>query len=311
MTIRRLTLTTALFLFATVPLLAEETIEVKPKAPPVPHAAPASEVVAAPARGRPVDLAICLDTSGSMNGLIDAARQKLWAIVNDLALAQPSPELRVSLVTFGNDGHDAAQGWVQVQTSLTSDLDLVSDKLFKLTTNGGTELVGRAIHTAMRDLEWSKDEQALKIVIVAGNESADQDREVTYAMACKGAIERGVMVDAIFCGAAAAPDAEGWRQVARLADGHFANIDQQNGTIVVATPFDEALAKLSASINGTYLPYGAQGAWSCENQQRQDANAAGASSGAAAGRAASKASFSQHQHQHRRGADLDRSFHHG
>jgi hypothetical protein len=110
-------------------------------------------------------------------------------------------------------------------------------------------------------------------------------------MACKGAIERGVMVDAIFCGAAAAPDAEGWRQVARLADGHFANIDQQNGTIVVATPFDEALAKLSASINGTYLPYGAQGAWSCENQQRQDANAAGASSGAAAGRAASKASF--------------------
>ncbi len=42
---------------------------------------------------RTIDLAICLDTSGSMSGLIEAAKQKLWAIVNDLALVEPTPRL--------------------------------------------------------------------------------------------------------------------------------------------------------------------------------------------------------------------------
>ncbi len=75
---------------------------------------------------RHVDLAICLDTSGSMRGLLDSARQSIWAIVNDLALAKPAPRLRIALLTFGNDGHSKANGWVRVDTGFTGDLDLVS-----------------------------------------------------------------------------------------------------------------------------------------------------------------------------------------
>ena len=123
-----------------------------------------------PNEPRPVDLAICLDTSGSMEGLIHAARQNIWAIVNDLALATPTPRLRIALVTFGNDDHDEEAGWVEVQTAFTDDLDLVSSKLFGLGTNGGNEYVGRVLQTSLQQLDWSTDADALK-ALIAGTKS--------------------------------------------------------------------------------------------------------------------------------------------
>ena len=145
-----------------------------------------------------VDLAICLDTSGSMDGLIDSARQKIWSIVNDLALAKPSPRLRVALLSFGNQGNEAEAGWVRVESDLTEDLDLISARLFALKTNGGTELVGRVIQKSLLSLSWDKG-QGLKLIVVAGNESADQDKEVPFRAVCKQAITSGVMINSIYC----------------------------------------------------------------------------------------------------------------
>lgn len=237
---------------------------------------------------RTVDLAICLDTSGSMKGLIDAARQKLWTVVNDLALAEPSPRLRVALLTYGNDGHAPGSGWVRVDTNLTDDLDTVSEKMFALTTNGGTELVGRVLQTSLEELEWSKESDALRIVIVAGNESADQDTEVSFRDAARKAIAGGIMVNSIYCGNPADGDAPAWREVAQLADGHFAAIDTKNGPVVVATPFDDKLAELSASINATYVPFGEHGRGAWLKQSAQDGNAASCNSEAVANRARMK-----------------------
>jgi hypothetical protein len=93
----------------------------------------------------PIDLVVCLDTSGSMRGLLDSARQSIWSIVNDLALAEPAPLLRVALLTYGNNGHDKANGWVKLESGFTQDLDLISERLFSQTLNGGTELVGRVL----------------------------------------------------------------------------------------------------------------------------------------------------------------------
>jgi hypothetical protein len=235
-----------------------------------------------------VDLAICLDTSGSMQGLIDAARAKLWAVVNDLALARPQPRLRVALLTFGNDGHPSENGWVRLDVPFTTDLDLVSQQLFALTTNGGTELVGRVIQRATDELAWSAESNALRLMIVAGNESADQDQSVRFSDACARAIARGIMVDAIYCGADGDQIAAGWRSVAKLADGHFAAIDHQNGTLSVASPFDARLAELSVALNATYIPYGASGLAGMSNQAAQDSNAGELSSDAAAARAVCK-----------------------
>jgi Mg-chelatase subunit ChlD/Skp family chaperone for outer membrane proteins len=238
---------------------------------------------------RDVDLAICLDTSGSMDGLIDAARQKIWSIVNDLALARPAPKLHVALLTYGNDGHPAEVGWVRIDSPFTEDLDRISQQLFALKTNGGTELVGRVLQTAA-GLQWSPDPQALKLVVVAGNESAEQDPKVNFRDVCKQLVEHGILVNSIYCGNPMDDLAPAWREVAQKADGQFAAIDQQNGTVTIATPFDAELATLSVAINETYVWYGKAGVEACENQKAQDSNAAGANGATAACRALTKGS---------------------
>jgi hypothetical protein len=243
-----------------------------------------------PASPRLVEAAICLDTSGSMQGLIDAARRKLWSIVNDLALARPTPRLRVALLTFGNDGHDAESGWVRVDSPLTEDLDAISQRLFALTTNGGTELVGRVVDAATKGLDWSGDPATLKLLFVAGNESADQDQQVRYADACKRAIEKGILVNSIYCGDPNDEIAPGWQDVARRADGQYMAIDQNAAATAIPTPFDEKLAALSTSLNETYVPIGSEGFKKKENQAAQDANAASLSPSAAAERCEAKKS---------------------
>lgn len=257
---------------------------------------PTMRITPAEAR-RTVELAICLDTSGSMDGLIEAAKLKLWDIVNDLALATPTPRLRVALLTFGNDGHLAEDGWVRVDSPLTEDLDEISRQLFALRTNGGTEYVGRVLREAGEQLEWTPSDSTLKLVVVAGNESADQDQTFRYADVCKDLISRGIMVNAIYCGNPADEIAPGWREVALLADGHYAAIDHNNGNIVIASPFDDKLAELSSTINRTYLAYGEKGAWGATNQAQQDANAQTLNSAVVAARCQSKGSaFYSNEH---------------
>ena len=243
-----------------------------------------------PQEQRYVDLAICLDTSNSMDGLIDSARQTLWAIVNDLALAEPTPKLRVALLAYGSPGYPESDGWVVVETPFTDNLDLVSERLFALETDGGTELVGRVLGRAADVLDWSDSEDSLRLAIVAGNESADQDQKRSYKEVCKSLIERGIMVNSIYCGNPADDIAPSWRNVALLADGHFACIDQDNGTVVIASPFDDELVTLSSDLNKTYLPYGETGRWAELNQTRQDENASGLSTAVAAQRCETKAS---------------------
>jgi len=259
-----------------------EVVPVHPIATPAPIGPAVSPV-------REIDLAICLDTSGSMQGLLEAAKQKLWAIVNDLALIDPAPRLRVALLTYGNDGHRAEDGWVRVDTPLTEDLDLVSQQLFALSTNGGTELVGRVLDRATTSLRWSTQPEAMKWIVVAGNESADQDAAVPFRAACQRAIGSDILVNSIFCGPPTHGDAPGWREIAKLADGHYANIDQSQGTVVVESPFDDQLTALSTGINDTYLAFGAKGEAGGQNQVVQDTNAIGLNKAASAGRAETKA----------------------
>jgi hypothetical protein len=239
---------------------------------------------------RPIDLCLCLDTSNSMDGLIDSARRKLWDVVNDLACVQPKPHLRVALLSYGNNHYGKHTGWVRLDAPFTEDLDFISQKLFALTTRGGEEYVARVLDASLERLQWSADPKALRIALVAGNESADQDGVLSYRDVCAKAAKRGVIVNSIYCGDAVDAIASGWRDVAQRAEGEFAAIDQSRGAApVCATPYDDLLAKLSTSLNATYIPYGTYGAASCANQLAQDGNALGLGVDAAASRAATKA----------------------
>ena len=319
-----------------VPLFAEEGGPTPPADPLDGQSSPVAEVPVgldvvtaaglSVAAARDIELAICIDTSGSMDGLIESAKQRLWALVNDLAVAEPTPRLRVALLTYGSPTYGEESGYVAVQVPLTEDLDMVSMKLFELGTNGGDEYVARVTDVATRQLSWSSDPSAVKMIVVAGNEGAEQDPNVTLELACGEAIARGIVVSSLYCrqgggqqmaqtvgnaansvpvgqagattataGPAPAPlfvpldeIALGWKKVATLSDGAFAMIDQDSGVVVMETPFDDELVKLSTAINGTYIPYGESGAWSCSNQIAQDANAVGLNNEAAASRAMTK-----------------------
>ncbi len=235
-----------------------------------------------------IDIVIALDTSNSMDGLINAARQKLWDIVNDLATAKPTPILRVGVVSFGNDGYNN-EGWTRIDIPLTDDLDSVHQKLMGLTTNGGTEYVGSAIKTSLDNMQWSQDKNTLKMIFVAGNESADQDPKHRALDLAARAIQRDIIVNTIFCGNEGS-DAVSWRDVAQRADGQYAAIAADGGAVVVNTPYDQRLNELSGQLNSTYIAYGREGEAAMVRQQAADKSALQMGGGVAAGRAAAKSS---------------------
>src|SRR5262245_4974784 len=239
---------------------------------------------------RDVDVVIALDVSGSMEGLIESAKQRLWDITNELARARPVPALRVAILSYGNPSYGEQAGYVRVDLPFTADLDAVNATLFAFRTDGGEEYVARAIQTSLDTLQWSPERDALKIVFVAGNESAEQDPRLTIQQATAAAARRGVVVNAIYCGADGNADARGWERVATSTNGRYASIDQNAAAVAnVATPFDDELTALNGELNGTYIAFGAGGERGRANQAEQDGNAAAMSPAAAASRTVSKA----------------------
>ncbi|HMC63494.1 MAG TPA: vWA domain-containing protein [Gemmataceae bacterium] len=243
---------------------------------------------AKPAAVKNIDVVVCLDTSNSMDGLIGSAKMKLWDIVNDLAKIKPTPNLRVALYSYGNDGYDAKIGWVRKEVDLTTDLDAIYQKLTGLTTNGGTEYVARVCRDAIVQQKWSEDKQALKLIFVCGNEPASQDPEVKLKAVAESATGKGIIINPIYCGGVNDSDAQDWKQFAAFSGGRFASIDQNRGTVAIATPMDKELASLSEKISTTYLCYGEMGREKAANQVAQDANAKQLSLAAAATRGTSK-----------------------
>ncbi len=256
---------------------------------------PVEQEATAPFSGqRPaVDVAILLDTSNSMNGLINQAKSQLWTIVQQFAKAKKkglTPVLRVALFEHGNTRLPASEGYIRQIVPLTDDLDKLSESLFALTTSGGDEYCGQVIDEAITRLDWSKEPGGYKAIFIAGNEPFTQGK-VDYRTACKRAIELGIVVNTIHCGNNSTGIAGKWQHGAQLAEGEFFNIDQDRAVVIIKCPQDEIIIKLSAKLNTTYLWCGTekQRHRYAENQVAQDSNALQAGRGAAAARASVKA----------------------
>ena len=238
---------------------------------------------------RKIDLVLALDTSNSMDGLINSAKARLWDIVNELARAKPQPELRVALYTYGNDGYARASGWVRKESDFTKDLDALYQQLSAVRTNGGTEYVARVTKAATDELAWDDSPGTLKILFVAGNEAATQDPDIKSLDAAKAAITKGIIVNTLYCGPEASSDAAGYAAIAKAADGKFAVIDQDRGVKIASTPYDTKLAELSGKLNKTYVGYGSSGRAKKEAQEKSDGAASAMGTPVAAARAATKA----------------------
>jgi hypothetical protein len=206
-----------------------------------------------------IDVAIALDTSGSMELLLETTRLKMWEMVNELTGLDPVPKLRVALLTFGNRANNRATGWVNVEVPFTEDLDLLGERLFELTSDGGKEYIGSVLETALNDLKWTSSSEALKLPFVAGNEPADQDPRVLLEDVSDLVQEKDVSLHLVFCGQPEEEAAKTWVRLAEWSKGRFAAIDHRTTPVSIKTPFDEELAGLGMAINETYVPLGAEG----------------------------------------------------
>ena len=251
-----------------------------------------NERTAAPIVARPqIQIAILLDTSGSMRGLIAQAKSELWKIVNQFIGSTrhgQRPELTVALYEYGNDGLASEGGYIRRILPLTDDLDRVSQELFALTTNGGSEYCGQVIDHATKQLQWSGSGNDLKLIFIAGNEPFTQGPK-DYRKAVRAAIGRGIVVNTIHCGSYEKGVSGKWKDGALLADGSYSHIDHNRVVVNIVAPQDDELATLGVTLNDTYIAYGSKGAAGASNQVAQDGNAAGMSAQSAVARAVTKA----------------------
>lgn len=223
-----------------------------------------------------IQVALCLDTSNSMDGLIDQTKSQLWKMVNELASTKKNgetPDIELALYEYGNSGLAATKGYIRQISALSTDLDMISEKLFEMKTNGGDEYCGWTIQDVTNDLEWSDDNEDLKLIIIAGNEPFNQGK-VDYKIACKAAITKGIMVNTIHCGDYDTGVRHFWKDGADLTDGKYMNINTDAKVVHIETPFDDNILKLNNKLNDTYIGFGNIGRSRKEMQTKQDANAA-------------------------------------
>lgn len=249
---------------------------------------------AKPAEGEAlVQLAILLDTSGSMSGLIDQAKTQLWKLVNEFISAKQegkTPVVQVALYEYGKTTLSAEEHWIRQIQPLTRDLDKISEELFALKTNGGEEYCGAVIQRATLDLAWDPSPKVYKAIFIAGNEPFTQG-PVSSDKSCRAAIAKGIIVNTIHCGSEAQGLAEHWNRGALLADGKYMVIDQNRAVAHIEAPQDKEIVKLNEKLNQTYIGYGAAAPAAVATQRAQDANAlANAAVGSEVQRVVSKAS---------------------
>ncbi|MFT3990141.1 MAG: vWA domain-containing protein [Luteolibacter sp.] len=240
-----------------------------------------------------VQIALLLDTSNSMDGLIDQARTQLWKVVNTFTEAKrdgQTPYVEVALYEYGNSGLSVANNYIRQVQPLTRDLDELSKQLFALKTNGGEEYCGAVIQRALGDLAWDPSGQTYKAIFIAGNEPFTQG-SVDARQACKDAIGKGVVVNTIHCGSRQEGINGSWHDGAALAEGKYLVIDQDRAVVHIDAPQDKQIADLGIQLNKTYLGYGSKRADGYAKQAYADESAITSSAPAAkVERAVAKAS---------------------
>lgn len=238
-----------------------------------------------------IQLAILLDTSSSMDGLIDQARNQLWRVVDEFSKARRNGKpavLEVAVFEYGNSSLGAKKGYIRKVADLTNDLDRVSEALFSLTTNGGKEYCGQAIMNAVDQLQWSVSDKEIKAIFIAGNEPFTQG-PIRYNHAIDTAKAAGITVNTIYAGNYEEGLNSGWRNGALLAGGEYMSIDHNHRIAHINAPQDQRIAELNSELNQTYLPFGNEGKAGKERQLQQDANSSSISPALLAKRTKSKA----------------------
>ncbi|RKH30984.1 VWA domain-containing protein [Corallococcus praedator] len=216
-----------------------------------------------------IEVAFVLDTTGSMGGLLEGAKQKIFSIASRIAKGKPTPHLKVALVAY----RDVGDAYVTKRFDLSDDLDAVFAELRKLQADGGgdsPEHVGRGLGEAVSLLKWNQNREVMKVIFLVGDAPpAQREAAWDFKLWSKRAKERHIVVNTVRCGGDDATEVS-WRYVAKLTDGTFDSIDAAGGMVAVATPFDAELSRVNAELASKTLYAGRKEA-QVMNRARADA----------------------------------------
>lgn len=246
-----------------------------------------------------IQVALLLDTSNSMDGLIDQAKSRLWNIVNTLTTLKyngKAPQIEIALYEYGNDGI-RDENYIRQVTPLTQDLDLISEKLFALRTNGGSEYCGAVIRDASANLNWDSNEKSMKLIYIAGNEAFDQGK-INYKEVVSKSKGKSIYTNTIFCGSREEGIQTFWQNGALLGGGKYFNIDSDRKVLYIETPYDIRISECNAKLNDTYIYYGNHGSEYRLKQITQDRNAEAQSASNLVERAVAKSKKNAYKNDH-------------
>ncbi|MCW8875452.1 MAG: VWA domain-containing protein [Kangiellaceae bacterium] len=214
-----------------------------------------------------VELVFALDTTGSMSGLINAAKEKIWSIASTMAQAQPAPEIKIGLVAY----RDRGDVYITKTIALSSDLDTVYSQLLDFKAEGGgdgPESVNTALYQAVNAMQWSEDFDAYKAIFLVGDAPAHHDYpdDIPFHRSIAIAKQKGIVVNAIQAGNDPSTKRE-WQQIAALGLGDSFKVEQNGSAFAVNTPFDKDIARASERLDKTRMYYGSKE----ERQKREQA----------------------------------------
>jgi Mg-chelatase subunit ChlD len=219
-----------------------------------------------------IEVVFALDTTGSMGGLIQASKEKIWSIASTMAQAQPAPEIKMGLVAY----RDRGDSYVTQVVDLSEDLDSVYATLMDFRAEGGgdgPESVNQALHDAVNTISWSQAEDAYRVVFLVGDAPPHMDYQddVKYPHTLKLANARGIVVNTIQAGSSA-PTRLVWSKIAAAGHGQYAQVSQDGNMVAIATPFDERLAELSKQLDETRVYYGSKDVLEQKRKKQQAAD---------------------------------------
>jgi hypothetical protein len=171
-----------------------------------------------------IEVVFVLDTTGSMGGLIAAAKEKIWSIANTLASADPAPEIKMGLVGY----RDRGDVYVTSLTALSDDLDMVYTQLMRFQAAGGgdtPESVNQALYEAVTKTNWSDNPKAYRVIFLVGDAPMSQTTPI-------------------------------WREIAQMGEGEYFRVAQAGSAVLYDTPYDKEIAGLSRELDSTRIYYG-------------------------------------------------------
>lgn len=207
--------------------------------------------------GKTLEMVFVLDTTGSMGGLIDGAKQRIWGVINEVMQTPAHPSVRVGLVAYRDHGDQ----YVTQILPVTNDLDKVYTTLMDFRADGGgdgPEDVRQALSDGVLKAGWSKPSADIaQVVFLVGDAPPHDDyaQEPDTLVTTAHAVNAGMTVNTIQCGADDVTR-QTWQTIAQRGEGRFFAIPQDGGVATITSPYDAKLSELGTKLGSTYLAYG-------------------------------------------------------